>query len=123
MTREELIRDLTKLKSFHNGSYGEAVGEAIELVTNSHQLDQDELGILCVCAERYALGRRTYMPSLICGIIQSLVSELSDKDIYVLVNDIESQRDRAGGLGDECDKADWMDLLIALKREQERRKE
>lgn len=90
---------------------------------NSHQLEQDELGTLCICAERYAIGRRTYMPSLICGIIQSLVSELSDRDIYVLVNDIESQRDRAGGLGDEFDKIEWMRLCDALKAEQERRKE
>lgn len=87
------------------------------------KLEQDELGTLCVCAERYAIGRRTYMPSLVCGIIQSLVSEIRDRDIYVLVNDIEFQRDIVGDLGDECDEVEWMRLYDALKAEQERRKE
>lgn len=126
MTKEELIRDPTKLKSFHNGSYGEAVGEAIELitnskqlVTNSHQLEQDELGTLCICAERYALGRRTYIVSSVCGIISSLVFELSDKDIYVLIQDIEEP---FGGYGDECDKFEWMKLLEFLRMEREARR-
>lgn len=96
-------------------------------ITNSKQpvadcnwLDQDELGIFCICAERYALGRRTYMPSIVCAIINQHRYELSDRDLYVLIQDIENPY---GGYGDECDKAHWMDLLIALKREQERRKE
>lgn len=32
MTREEAIKQLKKLKSFHNGSYGEAINFAIESI-------------------------------------------------------------------------------------------
>ena len=32
MTREEAINQLNKLKSFHNGSYGEAINFAIESI-------------------------------------------------------------------------------------------
>lgn len=32
MTREEVIKQLKKLKSFHNGSYGEAINFAIESI-------------------------------------------------------------------------------------------
>lgn len=97
----------------------ELITNSKQLVTNSHQLEQDELGTLCICAERYALGRRTYMPREICGIIQSLVSELSDKDICVLIKDLECPY---VDHGDECDKIEWMNLLEFLRMEMEARR-
>lgn len=82
-------------------------------------MTEEELGILCICAERYALGRRTYMPSEVCGIIKSHIAELSGKDIYVLIKDIECPY---VDHGDECDKIEWMNLLEFLRMEMEARR-
>ena len=98
----------------------ELITNSKQLVTNSPQLEQDELGILCICAERYALGRRTYMPSEVCRIIKSHIAELSDKDIYVLIKDIECPY---VDHGDQCDRVEWMRLLNALRAEWKRRRD
>lgn len=77
-----------------------------------------DMGMLCNCAVRYALGRKTYVVYAICSIIKGHLSELEDNTIEVMIKDIENPY---GDYGDECDKQDWMNLLEALKKERERR--
>ena len=79
---------------------------------NNTAIDSESFGTLCICSVRYALGRRTYMPALIKNIIMEHSSVLSNKDISVLIRDIENP---FNGYGDECDKAVWMTLLEYLK--------
>lgn len=82
------------------------------------KLDNGDFGTLAVCAIRYCRGRQTYMPELVRGIVKGHVSELSDKDLQVLINDC----DYTLKWEDEADPkgwSDWKELLIA---EQERRK-
>lgn len=79
-----------------------------------------DLGSLCICAVRYALGRRTYMASIIAGQVARLAYNLDSVDISVLIRDIENPD---GGYGDDCDEKEWMmllDRLKAVRRERER---
>ena len=82
-------------------------------------LTQENFGILVTCATRYAIGRQSYMPYLVTGIVRPLLEKLDDKTLDCLIRDIEG----APSLGDELiDEPMWDDLLMLAKVEQERRK-
>ena len=72
----------------------------------------DDISAMLVSAERYALGRRTYMPSWTCEIITKNLHLLTEKDKQVMIRDIENAID----YGDECDKICWFKLLEVLKK-------
>lgn len=87
--------------------------------TKPPALDEDFETIL-ICAERYACGRRTYMPSLVVGYITPLLPKLTDNALRVLYLDIAGASD----FGDESiDKPCWMKLLADVRAEIERRKQ
>ena len=70
------------------------------------EIDKKDFRTLCICALRYCHGRRTYMPSLVQGIVIPHFKDLSDKDLEVIAND-EKFQSESNLWGDECDKADW----------------
>lgn len=70
-----------------------------------------DLSMLLLSAERYALGRRTYIVKWTCEIISNNIDNLLDKDKQVMIKDIEMAKD----YGDMCDKAQWFKLLEKLK--------
>lgn len=75
---------------------------------------------MLICAERYACGRQTYMPSLVIDYITPLLPRLSDSTPAVLERDIAG----ANGYGDEkIDKPCWMRFLSDVRAELERRKQ
>lgn len=76
----------------------------------------EDMSMILVSAERYALGRRTYIVDWTCEIIDKNMHLLSEKDKKVMIRDIE----QAYSYGDECDKQDWMKLLEKLRRESEK---
>lgn len=80
----------------------------------------EKFGTICVCAVRYALGRQTYMPSIVCGYILPLIPHICSKSLCCMERDIRYQ---AGGYGDDCDKVVWMRLLSELQAEIEKRGE
>lgn len=85
-------------------------------------ITKSNLGFILLCAIRYCLGRRTYAPVIVQGIVLDNISLIEDKDLYVMIRDIEEARDR-DNLGDEnIDKPNWLAFLEALKSEQEGRK-
>lgn len=84
------------------------------------KIDIDEFGILCICAERYALGRRSYIVSEVCRIIKAKLEKLTERDIKTLIKDIENPY---GGYGDKCDETNWKMLIRYLKAELERKGE
>lgn len=84
-------------------------------------ISEEDFGILAVCAIRYCQGRQTYMPSLIRGIVKSHLSEITDKDLQVLINDCESQA-QWDNYGSDYDKVGWLEWKECLLAEQERRK-
>ena len=87
--------------------------EVNRLSTKKELLNSSDIGTLCVCAERYAMGRHTYMPSLVCEIIAKAIPLLSEKDLVVLQRDIVSTSTEAlstDGAKGEC----WQKLRNAI---------
>ena len=87
-----------------------------------NNITQEDFGTLCICAIRYCHGRQTYMPDLVRGIVVPRLSELSDNDLQVLINDCDYQ-ERFKLYGDErIDKPGWLqwkELLLAEKQRRE----
>ena len=80
-----------------------------------------DLGTLCICAIRYCMGRQTYMPDLVRGIVRGLLPTLDDKDIGVLYDDCLFQ-ERTHQWGDEhIDKPGWLAWKAELEAEKKRR--
>ena len=72
---------------------------------------QEDISAMLIGAERYALGRRTYIVQWTCEFIGNNLHLLTDKDKAVMIRDIE----QADYYGDECDKQCWLRLLNKLK--------
>lgn len=68
---------------------------------------------IIVSAERYALGRMTYIVELTVNYILQEIEEdkLSDKCLYIISEDIKT----AQSLGMECDKEQWLKLLKRIE--------
>ena len=74
--------------------------------------EKEDLSAMLVGAERYALGRRTYIVSWTCEFITNNLHLLTEKDKSVMIRDIKT----AISYGDECDKICWMNLLNILNK-------
>lgn len=79
----------------------------------------DDFQKMLVSAERYALGRMTYIVSLTVNYISPLIRSLDLKYINIMIDDITGHSDL--GYGMDMDKADWMRLLDRLCAEREKR--
>lgn len=76
-------------------------------------IDEDFETIL-ICAVRYALGRRTYMPDLVMNYISPLLCLLSTRTLNVLEKDVGG----AGNLGDTIiDAPAWLKFLADIRAE------
>ena len=73
--------------------------------------NKDDLSMILVSAERYALGRRTYIVNWTCEFIENNLALLTDKDRQVIIRDLENPI----SYGDECDEKEWKILLAMLK--------
>lgn len=74
-----------------------------------------------IYAERYAIGRMTYVPSEVNNIILKYLPRIANNTLGVLIQDIELEADREM-LGMDFDKKMWLALLDTLKNERDRRK-
>lgn len=83
----------------------------------------DNFGAVCNCAVRYCLGRRSYMPSLVCKYIISLLPELTDKTLDCFERDIAERKRTGFDFGDSCDYETWDAFYKAVCKEIEGRKE
>ncbi len=73
----------------------------------------EDLSAMLIGAERYALGRKTYIVQWTCEFISNNLHLLTEKDRQVMIRDIENPI----SYGDECDKECWMQLLEKLRKE------
>ncbi len=73
----------------------------------------EDISAMLVSAERYALGRRTYIVKWTCEFIRNNLHLITDKDKQVMIRDIENPI----SYGDAFDKECWMQLLETLKKE------
>ena len=62
--------------------------------------NEEDISMILISAERYALGRRTYIVQWTCEIIENNLTLLSEKDRQVMIRDLENPI----SYGDECDK-------------------
>lgn len=85
------------------------------------EFEQQDIGTLCICALRYCFGRQTYMPDLVRGIVRPLLPKLSDKDICVMMNDCDFQRDMKLYGDEQIDKPGWLQWEQELIAEKARR--
>lgn len=82
----------------------------------------DDFGAVCNCAVRYCLGRRSYMPSIVCRYIISLLPELTDKTLDCFERDIAERKRTGFDFGDSCDYDTWDAFYKAVCNEIEGRK-
>lgn len=71
----------------------------------------EDISMILVSAERYALGRSTYIVSWTCETIKNNLHLLTDKDKQVMITDIK----QAKYFGQPMDKAEWLSLLKVLE--------
>ena len=72
----------------------------------------EDISAMIVSAERYALGRRTYIVQWTCEFIKNNLHLITNKDKQVIIRDLENPI----SYGDECDKVCWIQLLEILKK-------
>ena len=78
----------------------------------------DECRTLVTCATRYAIGRMSYMPSLVVGIVKPRLKQLDNNTLKVLIRDIGE----APSLGMvDIDEPLWKELLADAMLELQRR--
>ena len=81
------------------------------------EIDKDFETIL-ICAVRYAIGRRTYIPSLVIDYITPLLPYLSGNTLKLIANEITEHDTYEGGLGDEkIDRPYWEQFLRKIRLE------
>ena len=73
--------------------------------------NQEDISAMLIGAERYALGRRTYIVQWTYEFIGNNLHLLTEKDKNVMIRDIEGAID----YGDDCDECRWRALLNKLK--------
>ena len=87
------------------------------------KISKDDFGILAICAIRYCQGRRSYMPSVVQGIVRKHLSDVKTTDINTMLRDCEDQKNNPALYGDEwIDKPGWLAFKGFIENEQERRK-
>ena len=99
---------------------GEECGACNQFMPKTAALEIDEnFETMLICAERYALGRKSYMPSLVIGYITPLIPKLSLKTLRVMERDLdEAGKYGEGGYGDETiDKPGWIAFLGKIRDE------
>lgn len=84
----------------------------------------EDFGTICICAVRYAIGRRTYMPSLVQDFIRPYLPQFSSKTLGVLEQDIARAEELGYGYGHPTiDKPGWLKFLSDVRAEISRRRE
>lgn len=84
-------------------------------------ITDDEFQQFIIYAERYAIGRMTYVPSAVNDIILKYLPFIANNTLGILIQDIELEADR-DMLGMDFDKKMWLALLDTLRNEREKRK-
>ena len=84
-------------------------------------MNMEDFGTLCICAIRYCHGRKTYMPGLVREIIRPFLPELTDKDLYVMIDDCRFQENMHLFGSETIDKPGWLKWKEELIAERDRR--
>ena len=127
MDRKEAIELIKRHMIIHQiGKYphiklGEALSLAIEALQEP-QVSGVEINknfeTILLCAVRYAIGRRTYIPSMVIDYITPLLPYLSEDVLRLIADEIIGRYTYEGALGDEMiDKPYWEQFLRKIRLE------
>ena len=96
----------------------------------------NDFGIICLCAMRYAIGRQSYMPSLVQDYIREHIKEVYSGTIEIMIRDIDEadriteHRTQEGhilmfdGLGDtKIDRPGWERFRTFLREKLKEKKD
>ena len=73
---------------------------------------------ILLCAVRYSIGRKTYMPSVVIDYITPLLPYLSEDVLELIADEIIGHYTYEGALGDEkIDKPYWEQFLRKIRLE------
>ena len=73
---------------------------------------------ILLCAVRYAIGRRTYIPSLVIDYITPLLPYLTEDVLKLIADEIIGHYTYEGALGDEMiDRPYWEQFLRKIRLE------
>lgn len=76
---------------------------------------KSDLSAMLLSAERYALGRQTYIVEWTCKFISNNLHLLLGMDKKIMIRDIKQQEQYGYGAG--FDKEEWIKLLDLLEKE------
>ncbi|MBP5461917.1 MAG: hypothetical protein J6Y20_07320 [Lachnospiraceae bacterium] len=81
------------------------------------EMADDNFGCVLICAIRYSLGRRTYMPGLVTDwIMNHCAGKLTEKTLGMIVQAIE-EHGKHCSYGDECDVHTWKRFRVWARNE------
>ena len=102
----------------HFADLGEAYNEMLERKSVPLLEIDKNFETILLCAVRYAIGRRTYIPSRVIDYITPLLPHLSEDVVKLIANEITEHEAYEGGLGDEkIDRPYWIDFLREIRLE------
>jgi len=81
--------------------------------------EDEEFGMIVTSAIRYAIGRMSYMPSVVCEFTLRYLPMLDNKTIFVMIRDITEVLER--NQGKIADAELWLNLRAKAEEEKERR--
>ena len=121
---KKLIKELSKNSVFEKitNAEGKNVFEIIEAQPQVGGVEIDKnFETILLCAVRYAIGRRTYIPSRVIDYITPLLSHLSYNTLGLIAAEI-IDHSYDGGLGDDMiDRPYWLAFKKKILAEMERR--
>lgn len=83
----------------------------------------DDFGAVLNCAVRYAIGRRTYMSSLVIDYITPLIPYLNNKTLWCFDQDIADAKYTKGYGDPAIDEPKWLRFHQAVREERIKRGE
>ena len=108
----------------HFADLGEACNEMLERKSVPLLEIDKNFETILLCAVRYAIGRQTYIPSLVIDYITPLLPYLSEDVLKLIANEIIEHDTYEGGLGDEkIDKPYWLAFYGKITEERMKRNE
>ena len=82
------------------------------------KIETDDDRLVLIAAFRYALGRMTYMPSVVAGVLAQCWADLTEHDQRLIKREIAEAIER-GHAGMACDVATWRRVLERSGKEPE----
>ena len=103
-----------------------ALGQMMSFFSDAERVFSDDFlhdfSTICICAVRYAIGRRTYMPRLVQDFITANIDMVDSNGIACMIRDIRDHggvgTHRPSAYGDLHDYEAWMSFLSKLESHQ-----